>query len=68
MLRAKTITLDNLIKLYELLVEDDRKSVMLCGEFNDRDMGEFKMNCLKQDNLILGALKYAKANGYTGEE
>ncbi len=56
----KHITLDNLIMEFEGIVVMDRKQVLM-GD-------ESKRNKLKQDKLILGALKCAKANGFTGEE
>ena len=64
----KTVTLDKLINLYEGQVVLDRKQVMLYGEFKDDEMSELKKRCLKQDKMILSALKCAKVNGYTGEE
>jgi len=56
----KHITLDNLIMEFEGIVVMDRKQVLM-GD-------ESKRNKLKQDKLILGALKCAKANGFVGEE
>ena len=64
----REVTLDKLINLYEGLVVCDRKQVMLYGEFKDEEMSELKKRCLKQDKMILGALKCAKANGYSGED
>ena len=61
-------TIDNLINHYEGLIVHDRKMVMLFGENKDSEMSEAKKRTLKQDKLILGALKCAKANGYTGED
>lgn len=61
-------TIDNLINHYEGLIVHDRKMVMLFGEYKDSEMSKAKKRTLKQDKLILGALKCAKANGYTGED
>ncbi len=62
-------------KAYEIdLKEGDyhfylhRRQVAMFESSKDPQMGELKRRCLKQDKMILGALKCAKINGYSGEE
>ncbi len=64
----KDLTLDRLINLYEGIVVSDRRQVAMFESSKDPQMGELKRRCLKQDKMILGALKCAKINGYSGEE
>lgn len=64
----KHITLDNLIMEFEGIVVMDRKNVFLSEEAGSEALNEIKRQQLKQDKMILGALKCAKANGFVGEE
>jgi len=64
----KHITLDNLIMEFEGIVVMDRKNVFLSEEAGSEALNESKRQRLKQDKMILGALKCAKANGFVGEE
>jgi len=64
----KHITLDNLIMEFEGIVVMDRKNVFLSEEAGSEALNEIKRQRLKQDKMILGALKCAKANGFVGEE
>lgn len=64
----REVTLDNLINLYEGIVVHDRHLLELFDKYKDGEMGDCKRRCLKQDEMILGALKCAKANGYVGTD
>lgn len=64
----REVTLDNLINLYEGIVVQDRHLLELFDKYKDGEMGDCKRRSLKQDSMILGALKCAKANGFLGEE
>lgn len=64
----REITLDNLINRYEGIVETDRRQLMVFEGCKDPQMGELKRCCLKQDQMILGALKCAKLHGFSGED
>lgn len=64
----KNVTLDNLINLYEGLVVEDKHRLALFEKYKDGEMGACKRRTLKRDKMILGALKCAKANGFTGED
>lgn len=64
----KEITLDKVIKLYEGLVVHDRKQLIEWDAHRKTPLFELKERTLAQDRMILGALKCAKANGYSGEE
>lgn len=59
------LTLDKLINYYEGLVVADRKRIEIAGVPGDFERSNRMV--LSQDKMILGALKCAKANGFTGE-
>lgn len=63
----REVTLDNLINLYEGLVVHDRKQLIEWKDHCGIPLYEMKQRTLAQDKMILGALKCAKANGYSGE-
>lgn len=64
----REVTLDKLINLYEGIVVHDRKQLVEWKDHCGIPLYEMKKRTLAQDNMILGALKCAKANGYSGEE
>lgn len=63
----REVTLDKLINLYEGLVVHDRKQLIEWKDHCGIPLYEMKQRTLAQDKMILGALKCAKANGYSGE-
>ena len=63
----REVTLDKLINLYEGIVVHDRKQLIEWKDHCGIPLYEMKQRTLAQDNMILGALKCAKANGYSGE-
>lgn len=63
----REVTLDKLINLYEGLVVHDRKQLIELKDHCGIPLYEMKQRTLAQDKMILGALKCAKANGYSGE-
>lgn len=63
----REVTLDKLINLYEGLVVHDRKQLIEWKDHCGIPLYEMKQRALAQDKMILGALKCAKANGYSGE-
>lgn len=64
----REVTLDKLINLYEGIVVHDRKLLIEWKDHCGIPLYEMKQRTLAQDKMILGALKCAKANGYSGEE
>lgn len=64
----REVTLDKLINLYEGIVVHDRKQLIEWKDHCGISLYEMKQRTLAQDKMILGALKCAKANGYSGEE
>lgn len=64
----KEVTPDKLINLYEGIVVHDRKQLIEWKDHCGIPLYEMKQRTLAQDKMILGALKCAKANGYSGEE
>ena len=64
----REVTLDKLINLYEGIVVHDRKQLIEWKDHCGIPLYEMKKRTLAQDNMILGALKCANANGYSGEE
>ena len=64
----REVTLDKLINLYEGIVVHDRKQLIEWKDHCGIPLYEMKQRTLAQDEMILGALKCAKANGYSGEE
>lgn len=64
----REVTLDKLINLYEGIVVHDRKQLIEWKDHCGIPLYEMKQRILAQDKMILGALKCAKANGYSGEE
>lgn len=64
----REVTLDKLINLYEGIVVHDRKQLIEWKDHCGIPLYEMKQQTLAQDKMILGALKCAKANGYSGEE
>ena len=63
----REVTLDKLINLDEGLVVHDRKQLIEWKDHCGIPLYEMKQRTLAQDKMILGALKCAKANGYSGE-
>ena len=63
----REVTLDKLINLYEGIVVHDRKHLIEWKDHCGIPLYEMKQRTLAQDKMILGALKCAKANGYSGE-
>lgn len=63
----KDLTLDKLINLYEGVVVHDRKQIEEWDGHRVTPIYEIKQRTLAQDKMILGALKCARANGFTGE-
>lgn len=63
----KDLTLDKLINLYEGVVVHDRKQLMEWDDHRRTPLYELKERTLAQDKMILGALKCARENGFTGE-
>lgn len=63
----KDLTLDKLINLYEGAVVHDRKQIEEWDGHRGTPIYEIKQRALAQDKMILGALKCARANGFTGE-
>lgn len=61
------VTLDKLINLYEGILVQDKKMIELFEPVSDSGIYGMKLRVLDQDRMILGALKCAKANGYSGE-
>ena len=64
----REVTLDKLINLYEGIVVHDRKQLIEWKDHCGIPLYEMKQRTLAQDKMILGALKCAKADGYSGEE
>ena len=64
----REVTLDKLINLYEGIVVHDRKQLIEWKDHCGIPLYEMKQRTLAQDKIILGALKCAKANGYSDEE
>ena len=64
----REVTLDKLINLYEGIVVHDRKQLVEWKDHCGIPLYEMKQRTLAQDKMIVGALKCAKANGYSGEE
>lgn len=64
----REVTLDKLINLYEGIVVHDRKQLIEWKDHCGIPLYEMKQRTLAQDKMILGALKCAKANGYSDEE
>ena len=64
----REVTLDKLINLYEGIVVHDRKQLIEWKDHCGIPLYEMKQRTLAQDKMILGALKCAKANGYSREE
>ena len=63
----REVTQDKLINLYEGLVVHDRKQLIEWKDHCGIPLYEMKQRTLAQDKMILGALKCAKANGYSGD-
>ena len=62
------LTLDKLINLYVGIVTHDKKQLIEWDDHRRTPLYELKKRTLAQDAMILGALRCAKANGFTGEE
>ena len=62
------LTLDKLINLYVGIVTHDKKQLIEWDDHRRTPLYELKKRTLAQDNMILGAIRCAKANGFTGEE
>lgn len=59
-----SVTLDNTISLYEGLIVRDRKKVIMARCDYPSEQERLKRD-LARDELILGALKFAKRQGYS---
>ena len=59
---------DKIINLYEGQVVHDKKQLIEWDDHRRTPLYELKERTLAQDKMILGALKCARANGYSGEE
>lgn len=64
----KEITLDKVINLYEGIVVHDKQQLIEWDAHRRTPIYDLKKRVLAQDKMILGALKCARANGYSGEE
>ena len=64
----KEITLDKVINLYEGIVVHDKQQLIEWDAHRRTPIDDLKKRTLAQDKMILGALKCARANGYSGEE
>ena len=64
----KNLTLDKLINLYEGIVVHDRQQLVIWDSHRGTPIHEIKKQTLAQNKMILGDLKCAKANGFSGEE
>lgn len=64
----KEITLDKVITLYEGIVVHDKQQLIEWDAHRRTPIYDLKKRTLAQDKMILGALKCARANGYSGEE
>ena len=64
----KEITLDKVINLYEGIVVHDKQQLIEWDAHRRTPIYDLKKRMLAQDKMILGALKCARANGYSGEE
>lgn len=64
----KELTLDKLINLYAGIVVHDKKQLIEWDDHQRTPLYELKQRTYEQDRMILGALRCAKANGFTGEE
>ena len=64
----KEITLDKVINLYEGVVVHDKQQLIEWDAHRRTPIYDLKKRTLVQDKMILGALKCARANGYSGEE
>lgn len=64
----KEITLDKVINLYEGIVVHDKQQLIEWDAHRRTPIYDLKKRALAQDKMILGALKCARANGYSGEE
>lgn len=62
------LTLDKLINLYVGVVTHDKKQLIEWEAHRGTPLYELKQKTLAQDTMILGALRCAKANGFTGEK
>lgn len=64
----KEVTLDKLINLYTGIVVHDKKQLIEWDDHQRTPLYELKQRTLAQDTMILGALRCARENGFTGEE
>lgn len=64
----KEITLDKVINLYEGIVVHDKQQLIEWDAHRHTPIYDLKKRTLAQDKMVLGALKCARANGYSGEE
>lgn len=64
----KEITLNKVINLYEGIVVHDKQQLIEWDAHCRTPIYDLKKRTLAQDKMILGALKCARANGYSGEE
>ena len=64
----KEITLNKVINLYEGIVVHDKQQLIEWDAHRRTPIYDLKKRTLAQDKMILGALKCARANGYSGEE
>lgn len=64
----KEITLDKVINLYEGIVVHDKRQLIEWDAHRRTPMYDLKKRTLAQNKMILGALKCARANGFSGKE
>ncbi|MFR6626817.1 MAG: hypothetical protein ACLURW_11010 [Flavonifractor plautii] len=62
------MNIDDVISYYEGKVVRDRKRVLTASPISEGVPRAVYEKELKRHKLVLGALKCAKANGFTGEE
>ncbi len=62
----KDLSVDKLINLYKDQVIHDQEQLVEWDAHRGTPLYEIKQWTLAQDKMILGALKCARANGFTG--
>ena len=63
----KDLCMSKLVNLYEGKVVEDRKILIAWDAHRGTPTYELHQRTYEQDKMILGALKCARAAGYTGE-
>ena len=64
----KNLSIDKLVNLYEGIVVEDKKTLIEWDAHRGTPTYEMHQRSYNQDKMVLGALKCARAAGYTGEE